>query len=139
MKFTCLPRKGARMCLRSVLLVVLTVGILAGCAGRNEPVIASSEKTTYAQDVTECNLKAREAAGMAQPGKQGVIVGMGSAAGSAVGSLAAGVDVARNVAFSGPYGFFVGLFTGFYNQDQKRKNNVTQCLRGKGYNALLTD
>ena len=77
MKFTCLPTKGAWNCLRSLLLLVVAVGVLAGCMRHNEPVIAPSNKTLLPDgrpdikaDAKECNKAARMAAGIAEPGVQ---------------------------------------------------------------------
>src|SRR3989344_1235927 len=124
-----------------LLLLALAVGGCSGLTGTNRPVVAKTEHGAYDADAKYCNEKAFEAAciKVLPPLKEAGIIGAADAAGSAAGSAARGFNVGDAVRYSLPFGAAFGLVTGVYNLDQKIKKNVTDCMRGMGWNALLTD
>jgi outer membrane lipoprotein SlyB len=132
--------------MKKILLFVLFLS-LAGCAGRQSPVLYPNEhlksvgEPKAQSDIQECSQLA-EAYVKANPGAKvvgGTIVGGagGAIVGGAVGAVTG--NIGRGAAVGGVAGATTGLVRGIYKASQPSpvyKAFVNKCLRDKGYEPL---
>ena len=117
------------MPLRTLLLHMLTVTALAGCAAHPDPIVDMKgvDPEKYAKDWEECEAYTEEilvSKGVAKGTATGAVVGAASGAISG--------DAGAGAAYGGLYG---GTRSGL-DADRAKQKVFKRCLAGRGYRVL---
>ncbi len=123
---------------KRVAVWTFSLAFLAACAATTyNPVIDPQgvDMGRYNQDLAQCRALAEQVDAAEDAGTDALIgAGVGAAGGAALGALSG--DPGLGAATGAVIGAFGGGGTGALNANQRQKNIINNCLRGRGYRVL---
>jgi Glycine-zipper domain len=144
------PEAHARVLVPTV-VVLLTIGALAGCASGPKPILYPNDRLQAVgqvqadQDIAECREMAASAGASAGSGKARQAAGntaAGGAIGGATGAVggailgAPGTGAAVGAATGATAGLLRSMFSGGGGPSPAYRNFVDHCLRERGYDPV---
>lgn len=124
--------------MKKTLPLAASLLLLAACAAQNyNPVIDTKgvNMAKYQQDLSECRALAAQVDGNTDTATDALVgAGVGAAGGAALGAItgSAGIGAATGAVV----GAFGGGGYGALNSNERQKNILNNCLKGRGYRIL---
>lgn len=120
-------------------LFVMT-SMLGGCVSTGSdyrPVVDGSDLANYESDLSRCQALAKnEISSQSQAQSK---TGSGAIIGAVIGTIAGLAEGAEEALAGAAIGALVGGGIGSHQETKQNRQNVIECMRGKGYNVIASD
>jgi|GEM_PF-2621635 len=110
--------------------------LLGGCMSTGtdyRPVVDGNELAHYESDLSHCQTLARNEANASSETKSDAILG------AVIGTIAGLAEGAEEAIAGAAIGALVGGGIGAHSDAKQNRQNVIQCMQGKGYNVIASE